>query len=94
MERDTEYSPNDSFAPEQRAYGAVSDPTTRNATFEDREAEESEVSGRVSKREVDDLRADAGNIGQVKGTRHQGKSNDAYKQERQLDQALSDEGAI
>ena len=50
MEPDSSYNPNDNFTPEKRAYGDVAGGATRNATYEDREAAESENTGNVSRR--------------------------------------------
>ena len=43
--------------------------------------------------EINDLKADAGDLIEKSG-RRQNRGGDAYKQERQLDQDLADEGAI
>ena len=52
-DRDTAYIPtNESISPEEQSYGAVSEPATRNAAFEDREAEQSEVTGRIPRRKL------------------------------------------
>ena len=43
--------------------------------------------------EVDELRADAGDVSAT-GTRYKGRGNDAMRQERELDKALEQEGAL
>ncbi|KAH8112756.1 hypothetical protein DFH11DRAFT_1728515 [Phellopilus nigrolimitatus] len=89
-----EYKPSAPGAdPELLARGADEQSTDVDYVREDREAAESDATGRVSKREADDLRATAGETAGGR-TRGRGAKNDAYKQERQLDQALEQEGAI
>ncbi|KAI5120119.1 hypothetical protein M0805_002203 [Coniferiporia weirii] len=93
IDTDREYKDEQAAAPEDAAYGAVDEGGNINAMGEDKEAAKSEQTGRVSKREVNELRAG----GEVleKRTRGRGKQNDAYKQERNLDEAIDqEEGAV
>ncbi|KDQ51859.1 hypothetical protein JAAARDRAFT_198733 [Jaapia argillacea MUCL 33604] len=72
--------------------GADNQATNLNAAKEDREAERSEASGRVTRGEVDALRSDlAPEEKNVKG-KTRGKKVDAYRQERDVDRALEETG--
>ncbi|TFK49542.1 hypothetical protein OE88DRAFT_1662038 [Heliocybe sulcata] len=70
--------------------GAGNQPTGVNAAREDREAEESEISGRIPKGEVNALKSElAPDERNVRG-KTRGVRVDAYKQEKDLDRALAD----
>ncbi|KAH7927908.1 hypothetical protein BV22DRAFT_1103356 [Leucogyrophana mollusca] len=73
------------------ARGADNQPTNVDAAREDREAERSEVTGKVSKGEVQELVGSTTKDERSRtGTR--GKKNDPYKQERQMDRDFEQSG--
>jgi len=74
------------------ARGATNQPTNVDYNREDREAEESELTGRVSKREVNDLVDDTTDAERNVSGRTRGVQNDAYKPSRNLDRAFVETG--
>ncbi|EPQ52712.1 hypothetical protein GLOTRDRAFT_79832 [Gloeophyllum trabeum ATCC 11539] len=70
--------------------GADNQPTAVNAAREDKEAEESELSGRIPKGEVDALVGELGPDERNVRGKTRGVRVDAYKQEKDLDKALAD----
>ncbi|KAI0784154.1 hypothetical protein C8Q75DRAFT_810232 [Abortiporus biennis] len=73
------------------ARGAANQPTNVNFGREDREAEQSEQSNQIPRREVDDLFSSSTQEERsATGTR--GMKNDAWKQERNVDQAFRETG--
>ncbi|PAV19854.1 hypothetical protein PNOK_0478800 [Pyrrhoderma noxium] len=88
-EFDSEYKP-DTVAIEPEDYDSGS---AANFAAQDRETAQSESTGRIPRNEMKDLMDDAGDATERSG-RRQNRGGDAYKQERQLDQDLADEGAI
>ena len=50
MDTDRDYNPNDTVPPEVRAYGELRESSKREFAREDREAAESDATGRISQR--------------------------------------------
>ncbi|EPT01720.1 hypothetical protein FOMPIDRAFT_41334 [Fomitopsis schrenkii] len=76
------------------ARGADNQPTSRNAGQEDREAEQSENSRQIPRSEVNELMNNSTDEERNMQGRTRGKKVDAYRQERDLDRALDESGAL
>ncbi|KAH8100934.1 hypothetical protein BXZ70DRAFT_907090 [Cristinia sonorae] len=92
---------NDDFVPSRDdnfqpvgARGADNQPTGRNFRQEDQEAASSEATGKIPKGEVNDLLSSSTEAERSVKGRTRGVSNDAFKQERELDKSMKDAGVL
>ncbi|KAI0749495.1 hypothetical protein C8Q80DRAFT_1269367 [Daedaleopsis nitida] len=74
------------------ARGASNQPTYRDHQTEDRETEESDATGRIPKREINDLLSSATDDERSVSSYTRGNRVDAFKQEREMDRAFDESG--